>query len=276
MTKQKKYKSITIKTLENLGLTENEAVLYMILLNQSQNTVRELEIRAPFPRTMLYHVLKQLIKRNLVSASRSKVRTAYTANSPEHLYDMLANKEKEFTQSAQSIRELIPRLKNMYHLAGEHTDVRKFEGIIEYKKALEDIIISDPKKIFAYKTFDKQKPALEVRKIHEQRRIAKKIQKKVLFFETESALKTLANRKYDDFTEFKSVKDGALLPFNIDIMLFDNKVLYTNYYKNINEPTAVLIEDKNLFEMQKNLFKMLWSNGDDKTLYFTELNKIQK
>lgn len=269
MAKPKPKRDTATRTLQELDLGENEAVLYSQMLSYPRSTVQELGSRAPFPRTMLYYVLKQLIQRGLVSARKEGWRTVYLAEDPERLYDLLSDKEREFEREKGMIRELIPRLKNRYHLAGKRPNVRTFEGVEEYQKALEDIIISKPKEIFAYEALVGKKPALEIRDAHERKRITRKIQKKVLFFERGEAMQLLKDRRYDDFTQFRSIKEGSIAPFTVDLTLYDGKLLYTSYYDEY-EPTAILVEDRALYEMQKNLFETLWKQGKDRTLAYTE------
>ena len=268
MARQKAKTDITTKTLQELDLGENEAVLYAQMLSHPRSTVQELGSRAPFPRTMLYYVLNQLIQRGLVSAKKNGWRTEYVAEDPEKLYDLLTQKEREFEREKDAIRELIPRLKNRYLLAGARPSVRTFEGVEEYQKALENIVVSKPKEIFAYEALVGKKPGLETREAHDRRRIARKIQKNVLFFGSEEALRFVVKRQYDDFTQFRSIKEGSIVPFNVDLTLYDGKILYTSYDE--YEPTAVLIEDRALYVMQKNLFSALWKQGKDHTLAFTE------
>jgi len=266
---KKPQKERTARTLQDLDLSENEAILYAQMLNHPQSSVKELSTRAPFPRTMLYYVLKQLQERGLVSAQEGKARTTYVAEDPEHLYEMLARKEREFEREAADVRELIPRLKQRYRLAGRRPNVRTFDGIEEYQKALEDVIVSRPKEILAYESLATKKPGLEIRAAFERRRVSRKILKKVLFFEDKEALKFLKARGYDDFTQFRSIKNGTLAPFATDVTLYDGKLLYTSYCDEY-EPTAVLIEDRALYEMQKSLFEPLWKQGKDRTLTYIE------
>ena len=269
MARLKPQRDTAIRTLRELGVSENEAVLYSQMLARPRSTVQELGIHAPFPRTMLYYVLKQLMQRGLVSARKEKWRTVYIAEDPERLHDLLAHKEREFERETKAVRELIPQLKNRYRLAGKRPTIRSFEGIEEYQKALEDILISRPKEISAYEILTDKKQALEVRDAHERRRISRKIQKKVLFFEQGNSLEWIKRRRYDDFTQFRSVKEGAVAPFKIDLALYGGKLLYTSYYDEY-EPTAILVEDRMLYEMQKNIFDMLWKQGKDRTLAFTK------
>jgi sugar-specific transcriptional regulator TrmB len=269
--KREIQKSNIVNVLEKLGLSENEAVLYSVMLRHPKSTVRELTIRSPFPRTLLYHVLNQLSQKGLVSTSKDKWRTLYFAENPERLYELLAHREKEFETQSHKIREIIPELKNKYRLAGERPGVRVFEGIEEYKKALEDIIISRPKVVFAYENLGKKKPGLEVRELHERRRIAKKIQKNIVFHENRESTQYFSKRKYDDFTRFRSIDEKAVKPFGVDVMIYDGKILYTSFDE--REPTAILIEDRALSIMQQNLFMSVWSEAKDKDLIHSTSKK---
>ena len=265
MAKEKIKKEGAMRTLQELGLSENEATLYAQMLSHPRSTVQELAMRAPFPRTMHYYVLKQLMRRGLVSAKRDGWRTEYIAEDPERLYDLLAHKEREFEQETGALRDLIPRLKQRYRLAGKRPTVRTFEGLGEFEKALQDSIVSKPKEILAYEVLGAKKPAIQTRDAHERRRIARKIQKKTLFFDSVDAVRFLKRRPYDDFTQFRRIKEGSIAPFETDLRLYEGKLLYTSYYHE-HEPTAVLVEDRALYIMQKNLFDALWKQGKDRTL----------
>ncbi len=269
MAKEKAKKTITVRTLQDIGLSENEAILYALMLDNPRSTVQELGTHTPFPRTMLYYVLKQLMMRELVSTKKDAWRTVYIAEDPQRLYDLLAQREQEFERETSTVRALIPRLKKQYRLAGERPNVRMFEGVEEYQQVLEDILASSPKEIQSYEVLTGKKPALAIRESFEKRRIARKIKKKVLFFDQNDASQFLKDRGYDDYTQFRSIKDGSIDLFSVDLMLCDGTLLYTSYYDQ-HEPTAVLIEDRALYDMQKNVFDSLWKAGKDRTLSYTK------
>ncbi|MEK7530337.1 MAG: helix-turn-helix domain-containing protein [Patescibacteria group bacterium] len=265
MARQKQKMDIMTTTLRGLDLGENEALLYGLMLGHPQSTVAELGTRAPYPRTMLYYVLKLLMQRGLVSAKKDAWRTVYVAEDPEHLYDLVSKKEREFERDMRGIRELIPRLKNQYRLAGIRTSVRAFEGAGEYAKALADIIVSKPKEIYSYEVLTGKKPAVETRHAHDARRITHKIKKNILFFNHPDALRSIRDRRYDDYTQFRALQEKLVVPFSVDLTLYEGKLLYTTHY-DAHEPTATLIEDHALYEMQKNIFDTLWKTGKDYTL----------
>lgn len=272
MSPSKQQKNITTSILQRLWLSEHEATLYTLMLAHGKSTVQQLSTWAPFPRTMLYYVLKQLGEKGLVSTKKDKWKTVYVAEDPEKLYDILHGKEREFEIEKEKIKEIIPQLKHTYLLAGKRLNVRIFEGVEEYEKVLNDVILSGAKTVYSYEKFSDKKPGIESRESFERRRTLKKIQRNILFFEDTDALVHLAKIPYNDFTNFRGITDPNLVPFETDITLYTNKILYTNY-DDKHEPMAVLIEDKNLCYMQKNIFDLLWKSAQDRTLYYTEALK---
>ena len=104
--------------------------------------------------------------------------------------------------------------------------------------------------------------------------MVKKIQKNVLFFENKESAQYLSKRKYDDFTKFRNTEERTVKHFNVDLMLYDGKILYTSYDE--REPTAILIEDKALYTMQQNLFLSIWPKAKDKALLLTRNSSQNK
>lgn len=268
MARVKPSKNATIRTLQALDLSENEALLYAQMLSEPENTVQELAIATPFPRTMLYYILKQLSAKGLVRLKKDAWRTVYIAEDPDHLYHLLSKKERDFGKDMASVKEAIPRLRRQYRLSNTRPSIRTFEGVVEYQKALEDMLLTQPNEVLSFETLGKKRPALEIRRHYDGKRVARKIKKRILFFEDEQALKELKARKYDDYTEYRAIAKASVLPFSSDVKLYDGKLLYTTYDE--REPTVLMVEDRALYEMQKNLFEKLWKEGTDRTLAYFE------
>ena len=174
MTSNKKSRNITI--LQKLGLGENEALLYSLMLKRPKSTVLELQSWAPFPRTMLYYVLNNLKSAGLITATREGWRTKYIAQNPEHLYELLAKREQDFNSEMQSVARLIPDLKTTFRLASKRPDTQIFSGIDDYKIALENMLKSNPKIIYQYKYIGKGRiPGIEIREEIDKKRLNKRI-----------------------------------------------------------------------------------------------------
>jgi sugar-specific transcriptional regulator TrmB len=269
MSRSQNTKDTATRALQDLGMGENESFLYAQMLSGAGSTVQQLATRTPFPRTMLYYVLNQLMQRGLVSSRKEGGRTVYIAEDPERLYDLLSEKEREFERQTSVVRSSIPQLRSRYRLAGKRPTVRTFDGVEGYQKALEDILVSSPKEICMYEVLSGKKPALETRMAHDRRRVSRKISKRTLFFEEGEALANLKKRPYDDFTQFRSIPEHSIESFATDLTLYEGKLLYTSYYDE-HEPTVVLVEDAALYRMQQNIFEVLWKQGKDRTLAYIE------
>lgn len=271
MPKKKSNVSVTIRVLQDLWLSDSEAAVYMLLLESPKLTVQQVVTKTPFTRTMLYYVLKKLEEKSLIYSRKEKWKTVFIAENPEKLYDILEKQEVEFEKQKLSIRELIPQLKQSYNLKTKRPTVKTFEWIEAYEKILEDSLLSNTGEIYVFENLVSWKPAVESRENYERKRVLRKIQKKVLFFESPESLKCLAQIPYNDYTQFRSFQQG-ITPFFTDVMLYSWKVLYTSLSWQY-EPIAILIEDENLYQMQKNIFENFWKLSRDRTLYFTQTNK---
>lgn len=251
--------------LTKLGLSENEAVLYTLMLRYPRSTVKEMLEKTPFPRTMLYHVLGQLTKRGLATAVKNQWRTVYIAENPQRLYRLLEEKEEVFAEETRHMREIIPALKDQYRLAGRRPDIRLFEGLKEYQRALQDMLLTGPDEICSYfHPSHVRKPGIEFRESFERKRVSRKMLRKNLLSLSAEAKKFLKQTRSNDYTPFRFVKNHPEF-FSADVQLYAGKVLYTTYED--HEPIALLIDDQLFYGMQKNLFESLWKSAQPATLF---------
>ena len=249
------------KALEQLGVGENEAILYTLLLKHGEVSVLEVQKISPFPRTMIYYILNNLMELNLVSFIKKPKRTVYLAEDPEKLYDLLRSQEQEFEKNKQLLKERIPELKNQFLLSHHRPGVRTFEGVEGYRESLEDIIESKPDCVYSYVTLsDKKKSGLDVREEMMHQRIGWGIVEEILLFDTPEAREWVRKNKKLELTKFR-LTPQKLNVFDADVRLYKNKMVYTSYEG--REPVILMTENKHLFEMQKNIFTFLWKQGSE-------------
>ncbi len=222
-------KSIIQKALETLGLTENEAVLYHTMIKHPQATVRDLQSITPFPRTQLYHILDGLKSHGLVTGTKKRARTRYIAEDPEQLQTLLKKREELFQTNANTIKGLIPKLKNQYRSSQVGGYFQTFVGVENYREAYEDILHTRPNNVYTFAhTGEIPLSGVDIRA---------DIRKKM----KEIGIEEKISKKMD-------MKD-------MELHLYAGKILYTSM--NDAEPVATLIEDKNLYIMQRNMFGVL-------------------
>lgn len=245
--------------LEALGLGENEAMLYTFMLKHPKSTVQELQQRTPLPRTMLYYVLNNLTRQGLVTPIKQQWRTVFIAEDPEHLYDLLEEKQREFDQKKAEIRSIIPSLRQTYRLSGNRPGTRVFEGLDQYKMALHDIFDAKTPDLYMYiPPNEKGNPGIGLRKEFDELRKNKGIRVRILATTKVSAEQLAKQYKSDPLCAIGILPAGDTAP-EVDLRLYAGKLLYTRHEK--REPIALLIEDVPLYEMQRALFLALWQTA---------------
>lgn len=95
----------TIKILEQIGLSESEAKLYIVSLNVGPSSAIQLGKKIGLSRQMIYVLLPQMMDRGLIKQIKIGARQYYEAASPELLIDLVE-------KSKQQIAELLPQLKS--------------------------------------------------------------------------------------------------------------------------------------------------------------------
>ncbi|PIR74288.1 MAG: hypothetical protein COU35_03275 [Candidatus Magasanikbacteria bacterium CG10_big_fil_rev_8_21_14_0_10_47_10] len=254
-TESKKHKTKQQRALEAIGLGENETRLYLLMLKRPKATVQELQKRSSFPRTMLYYVLRNLQEAGLVLSVKEGWRTEYIAQNPEHLYDVLDARQREFADRIADVQSLVPSLRQVYRLADRRPDVRFFEGLEQYKAALDDVFDSGADCLYAYVPSNRKKrPGLALRQAFDEKRIEKGIAQKILVPDDETANVLAAQYDHDRLTEIRVMKDDRQDDF--DMRLYNSKIVYSRF--TAREPIVTLIDDRPFYEMQKTLFLLAW------------------
>ena len=98
----KKELSPIEKQLKIIGLSDNEIVMYVALLELGKGTVSQISRKAFLNRTTGYDVLDRLVSKNLISISGKEPKQEYVAESPDNVGKLIA-KELERRQFVKAI-----------------------------------------------------------------------------------------------------------------------------------------------------------------------------
>lgn len=262
-----KQKTSEEEILSYFNLNDNEVELYLLMLQHPRVTAQELVLKSSFKRTLLYHILKQLEEKWLVTTQKDQWKTLYIVAAPDKLYEILEQKEWEFEDRKKALKSLIPKLKNNFSLRNKIPNIRVIEWMIWYENILSECLLSEAKEIYMYEDLYAWKPGLEIRQNFDKRCVSRKIQKNILFFEDRESLEEIKKRQYNDYTLYRSLPEEYIENFQIDMMIFDEKIFYINFFSSY-DVQVIVIEDMSLYEMQKNIFQWLWKQGVDKTLHY--------
>lgn len=264
-----------INTLIELGLGENEATLYEILLKTPEASIPRLQQISPFSRTMLYYVLENLEEFSLVSSKKHGKKTIYIAEHPSKLEDFVLNQQKELDRQKNMLKDVIPDLSSAFRLGHNKPGMRIFEGKDGFKEALYDTL-NARETIRTFVDLDSvAKYVDDINKKYVKKRQKLGKDKKLLILDTPTA-RNYINKQGPQHSDTRFLpKDMS--PFRTGMQIYDNKISYFTLRK--NNILAVIIEDPDIYQMHKNMFDFLWNmqnkkavahNGDNRSTVFND------
>mgnify|MGYP001294978295 CR=1 FL=1 len=121
------------KILQELGLEEKEAKVYLELLKLNETTATKISEKTNLDRTLMYQLTNKLIEKGLVSYIIKNNVKYFSAVNPEKLVQDLKEKEKQ-------LQKAMPELLNLKKSKEEETKVEIFKGEEGLKTVLKDII----------------------------------------------------------------------------------------------------------------------------------------
>ena len=153
------------RTLEHYGLTKNEAIIYLALLNTKNSSILRLSKSTGIKRSTIYLIVESLIKQKLVDIGLNGSKKIYLPENPEKILEIIENKKKD-------LNLIMPNLINRYSEQSQKPIVQFYEGKNALKKVYEDVQKSKTESLwygsassvekefpsFYYKMLDLQEP----------------------------------------------------------------------------------------------------------------------
>src|SRR3989344_8581990 len=102
-----------LKQLTSLGLSDNEAKVYMAMLELGSATVLEISAKAGVNRPTTYVQIESLKKMGLVSTQTKGKKQIFIPESPDQLEFMIEREKKEIEVKKEELQKLLPELVNI-------------------------------------------------------------------------------------------------------------------------------------------------------------------
>lgn len=129
-----------LATLKEIGLSENEARVYLAMLELGESNIIPIARRSGIKRTTVYNYLEEFVRLGFITISQRHGRRFYSASSPNRLR-LLMRERLERTEA------IIPTLFSLYQEEEGKPSVQLFEGIEGLKAVFELSLESISKKI---------------------------------------------------------------------------------------------------------------------------------
>ena len=249
-----------IESLKNLGLNEKEAKVYLALLQIGKSSAYSIAARSGLKKPTTYVILQQLIEKGFVYNVPRAKKQQFIAEDPEKC---LANAKEKLEISQKQLPELLA-LKNKKEQKFNTAYFEGINGIRESYKRFFQLMKEKPIEQRKFVGFYAKVDTLET-----------EIQK---FFDewNEKMLKLNIKRKaittYNPLIAEKYLNKIALEKYKIEIKALNEEKYssyisietYDNYVHILSQRNlqAILIEDKDIANVIKQIFEMVWDLVD--------------
>lgn len=234
------------EALEGLGLTRNEALVYITLLEVGKSHIGQISEKTRMHRRTIYDCLERLIDRGLVSFVIEGKTRFFIAVNPNKLKDMAKEKEAK-------IEQVLPKLLSIAKKSKEKTEINVYSGKEGLKNVMEDLIKSEPKMWLSLTSAAKARQAFPIYldQFHEKR-VKEKISLKIVFAKNESIMKRARELQKTKLTEVKFTNFEYVMP--ISIWIYNDKISFLLW----DSETGIIIRNKETSDSFRHYFELIW------------------
>lgn len=237
--------------LEALGLTSNEARLYLLLLERGPSVAGQLIRKSGFQSSVVYHLLGRLQEKGVVSFIVEGGQKYYSGVDPAHFEQLLAQREQELLQLKQNFSEVLPQLQQKKKQTHKENVVQIYSGKHGLKTVFNDILQSADEYL-VYGGTGNFTPLLPVyQQFFQQERIKRNIKQRSILFGAKSW-------RDGELEETKLLQEEQNLPFSF---IVHGDTVLINLFDS-NPVTSIKVESETLSQAFSNFFEEKWKRKE--------------
>ena len=234
--------------LVELGLSENEAKIYLAALSAGPATILKIARTAEVKRTTVYSVVETLKQKGLVNIEVKGFKKLYAVERPEKLEAMIEARR-------ESLKEALPEFLALYNLKGGESFIKYYEGL-EAVKSVYEGLLKDVRPHDDYLIVSDQQQWMRLDPTYFQnfieRRAKLDINIRLLLQDSESARQAKTFEKnYNE--EIRILPKGTALTTNL--VIIPRRVVIHQLTPPI---IGIVIENKSVMQMHRELFEIIW------------------
>lgn len=235
--------------LQDAGLNETEAKIYLATLELGQTTVSRIARKSGIKRTTVYLSLEHLKEKGLMSTVQIDSKAHYFAEDPRNL-------ERLMEERKQRIAQLVPQLLAFTNLIDKKPQIRYFEGIEGIKEVIKDTLNYPNQEICTFFS-ESYVPDLGeefFEEYYRPERLKRKISNRAIVPDNEE-MRALAKNDEKVLRRTKLVSSD-LFKIKFEMMIYGKDKINIVSFK---EKFAMIIESVEIYDSFKSIFETLWS-----------------
>jgi len=255
------------KELTNTGLSDDQSVVYELLLKlgeqQASSISKKIPIERSLSRPLVYKVLDELIEKELVEKNDPKNKVAtFIAKHPVAIGKYFDIQKSEITKAKGKFDAISGHLSSIYNLSSGKPGVQFYEGEDGIWEVLMDSITST-EEVLTYadlNAINKYIPTLNAE--YSALREDKNIKTRGLVIDSTEARKFISSYTGEVTTTKLISSEQEVVPFQTIMKIYDQKVSYITLTDDYL--VGIIITDQFIANTHKYLFDSMWkcSSGD--------------
>lgn len=239
-----------LTTLTDIGLTENEALVYLSALSLGSSPILKIARGSGLKRTTVYSVVESLKQKGLMNIEVKGFKQLFAAEDPQKLDALLASRHAHLTQT-------LPELSALYNLRGGESLMKYYEGLRGVRSVYDKILTDlQPHDDYMVVTDQEHFVGLEETYVLDFiKRLSKlNIHQRLLMQDSPTAREHKKNAKAWN-REIKILPKGT--------KLLTDLVIIPHYVVTVQIPppiTTIVIENKSVVQMHRELFEIIWKS----------------
>jgi len=251
------------KVLARLGLDKKEIKVYLQLLKNGASRASTIAGQLKLPRTTVQNILLRLEEVGLTTKHSQKNVHIFTPVHPDDLAKIIEVRKrktiKEFDDLIKDINDSKKEILSVLGSAKRIPRVRFYKGEEAARKLFFDTL-SSKTEVKGILNYDSLYHSLkDVNDEYVAEREKTNVKKRSMILDTPLARKEQRTGVYSP-KSYKGSKwiDPQKYHFTAEVNIYDGKVSYLTYAD--KEYVGVLIEDRQIYEMQEALWRMIWDS----------------
>jgi len=235
-----------LTTLQNLGIQEKQAKVYLACLELGSATIQELAQKSKVKRTSIYNFLEEIKDLGLVTEVKEGKKLLLAAESPETVV-------KRAQQRVDEVKKSLPEILSIFNRSAKKPKVRFYQGLDGLKQVYSDYAVPN-QPIYGFTDYEKMFEALPEDFLWQAGPEARK--KNNCFFyciAKDGKMGRMIQTK--DKAQLRETRLVPNIDFETEINIYSNKVSLISFRKPY---AAVIIEDEAIAKTLKSIWNLVW------------------
>ena len=230
--------------LRKMGLTKNEAEIYLILLESGTISIGKIGEKTGLSRPTVYRVLESLEKKELIGKIEKGKKNHFIAGSPDNFLKILKVRKRKAEEQEREFLRIISILQGKYHVLSNRNEIKIFKGKQNHKILLEDLSNSSTKRIKILFSEENNISREEIMEVYN------KIKTRMGALEVKEIHSKISDENLPNFISRKITKNTILQ----NLIIAENKIYI------FEKEDGYVIEQETAIEAYRNFFDLLWEN----------------